>query len=331
MHHAMQKTLFFLLAATIWSIWSACLAQEPDNQSSQKGMIVFHPVTSKVVKLANGIVADDKDWPTLFAAKFPDRAGICSGTLVGPNTFLLAAHCVDTPSGKPLGAQLLIGDRPIAMVCEMHPDYVKGDYQLQGTRSSEDFALCLLDDDGKHPTAFANMSFEVIDAETPLKLGDPVLMTGFGCLTLKVSDGVLYPSRFDEALRIGDEKIASSINKWHSYPAYITTRSPEDSNPALCPGDSGGPLMSGVTTRAPKGKRRVRGVNSKICTVRRDDNYSMCASSGGTGTWDIVSVIAATGYPSFGQWAKDWIARNADKKPIVCGLNSPAGVAPCRK
>lgn len=327
-----RGTKWFLLLAI--TIWLTCPAQEPDNQSSQKGMLVFHPVTSKPVKLANGntIVANEKDWTTLVAAKFPDRTGICSATLVGPNTLLLAAHCVDTPSGKPIGAQLLIGDRPITMVCEMHPDYVKGDYQPPGTRRSEDFALCLLDDDGKPPEAFANMSFEVIDAEIPLKMGDPVLMTGFGCLTLRVFDGELRPSRFAEALRIGDERIASSINQWHSHPAYITTRSPEESEPALCPGDSGGPLLSGVTMKAPtRGERRIRGVNSKVCTVKREDNYSMCSSAGGKGTWDIVSVIAATGYPSFGQWAKDWISRNVDKKPIVCGLNRPAGVAPCRK
>ncbi|UCV07025.1 trypsin-like serine protease [Dechloromonas denitrificans] len=335
MNRPAQTTLALLLMA-LPGIGSA---QKPNDDSQQQKVIIFRPVMELIppgrVKLANGIEVDRKDWPTLVLADIQipdsDKPGTCTGTLVGPNVILLAAHCVDTQQGKPIPAQLWIESRRIPMVCEMHPAYLKSDYRPSMPRNSEDFALCMLNDGGKQPVPIAKMSFEVIDIQTALNPGEVVLMTGYGCSALKIlPEGGLTRSFDRGSLRIGIETIDSTLGKWKNDPAYATIRSKEGKEPAVCPGDSGGPLFSGVTVAAPSGARRVRGVNSSLCTVRRGDT-AMCASSTiGSGTWDIISAIAATGFPSFRLWVEDWIARNKDRAPIVCGINRQARETPCR-
>jgi hypothetical protein len=302
-------------------------------------MIIFQHindlVTPGTVKLSNGIEVQRADWPTLIMAQIPipglDKPGTCTAALVGPNVVLLAAHCVDSWEGMARRAQLWAASRRITMVCEMHPEYLKRDYQIRAPRGSEDYALCMLEDSGKPALSFAGaIQYEVVDTQSALKTGDSVLMTGYGCdkLTL-AANGVLDWVPRNDGLRIGDERIESAANQWSSDPAYVTTRSIDGREPALCPGDSGGPLFTGVTTGAPSGVRRIRGVNSKVCARRRGDT-ALCSVTLGPGVWDIVSSMSATGLDSFRSWAGAWATSNADKNPIICGINRSAGVAPCR-
>lgn len=331
-----------LLFALITSLAGLCQDSSQNQELGQKQTkekaIVFRSATELIppgrIRLANGFEVDRRDWTTLIMAAIPlqgsDKQQYCSGTLVGPNTILLAAHCVDTWSGRPRPAQLWIDSRRISMNCEMHPNYVKHEYQFGTTRSSEDFALCLLNDGGRHPASFADMSFEVIDATTHLNSGEPVLMTGYGCSQLQLAaNGVADWVSESGVLRIGDESIASVVGQWSDNPAYVTTISKQGRDPVLCPGDSGGPLFSGVTVALPGNIRRVRGINSKFCTLRRGDT-NMCTTAFGPGIWDIVSGFAATEFTSFRPWVIDWLERNASKEPIVCGINRLAGETPCR-
>jgi hypothetical protein len=159
----------------------------------------------------------------------------------------------------------------------------------------------------------------VVDGTATLNSADVVLMSGYGCHDLKVVNGSLVRGKPDGKLRIGDELIDSAATDVEPLPTYVTVRSSLGAEPALCPGDSGGPLLSGANTNEPNVVRRVRGVNSMVRADRRAD-----------GEYDIISSIAATGTPIFKRWADDWIARNKAKNPLVCGLNRKPREMPCR-
>lgn len=308
-----------------------------DLQQTREPVVVFQHINDVIrsgsVKLANGVEVRRADWPTLILAEIPTPAGdqprTCTGTLVGPNVILLAAHCIDSFQGKDLRAQLWIASRKITMLCEAHPDYRKAQYNFGPPRNSQDFALCLLDDGGNPPPLFEQMRFEVVDATAPLKAGEPVLMTGYGCdkLTLAPNGRLAWEHRQDK-LWVGDATIEAPAMHWKSDPSYATIRSDAGMQPALCPGDSGGPLFTGVTSSATLGARRIRGVNSKICTRRRGDS-ALCTFAPGLGEWDIVSSVSATGIDSFRTWAVGWVAQYEVKKPVICGVNRLAGQAPC--
>lgn len=273
-------------------------------------------------QLINGIPVLAGDWPALIIAKFPkktpfgSRLDSCTASLIGPNTVLTAAHCVDpgVVGGKALLAFLRVGGRKLPMYCDMHPDYSRHPLMGLSPRSSDDFALCILDDDGQRPQQLKTMRYEVIDSETALTSGSDVVMTGYGCKELKIINGVPKAGESDGRLRIGDGVIDKSVGTEPGRLSYVTIRSEEHVGPALCPGDSGGPLFSGIKAVSPDDKRRIRGVNSSISAA---NGY-------------FISRIAATGTSSFRSWALGWLSQNRNFNPEACGLNLAAGEKQCR-
>jgi hypothetical protein len=218
----------------------------------------------------------------------------------------------------------------VQLVCELHPAYRQAQYRFSEPRSSEDFALCLLDDGDQPVPAFDKLLFEVIDVATVPSAREPVLMTGWGCDRLTMApNGVLNWVPRTDTLRIGDSRIDTTVGQWAASPAYVTTLAAGARDVALCPGDSGGPVFTGVTAKQPGGARRIRGVNSKVCT-RRAGDAQICTLGTGFGEWSIVSSMSATAYKSFAGWATDWASRQDEKKPVICGINRNAGEPPCR-
>ncbi|MDB5872204.1 MAG: hypothetical protein JWQ07_1646 [Ramlibacter sp.] len=283
------------------------------------------------VQVTNGVDVIASHWPALIIASYEQqtvfgrRTGTCTASLLGPNVALMAAHCVDDQGesgGKPLTPTLLVGDREMAFTCEIHPDYLKRPTRFRSPRGSEDYALCVLNDSGVRPELLKTMRFEVLDADAPLKHGDSVLMTGYGCADLHTVDGEPVYTKADGQLRLGDAAIDLATASVPDAATYATIRSRQGMEPALCPGDSGGPLLSGITSKNPDRLRRVRGVNSSVATERIPGTTPA--------RYDFVSSVAATGTKVFRDWAEGWLRRNSASKPELCGLNVKPGDGLCR-
>lgn len=335
-----------ILLAALMAV-QAAIAQpsslpRPTSKNLTSDRIVFRlaeqllPVAK--VEVANGTLVRRSDWLTLLMAQIPtnnpNKLATCTGTLVGPNVVLLAAHCVDTWSGRPRRAQLLAFGQLLDMRCEMHPAYAENEYRgSDAPRGSHDYALCLLESSqGYLPAEFNKLSYEVIDTQVQLSRGDPVLMMGFGCRNVRVSTlGTLDWDSSDYELSVGDARVDSPAPSWRAEPAYLTIRADPLKDPGLCPGDSGGPLFSGITAKDADNRRRIRGVNSRICSQLDGVYGAACASSPQPGNWTLISSISATSVPEFESWARSWAERHSSRDAVVCGVNRDAGDRPCRR
>lgn len=185
----------------------------------------------KQVRGARAAVLDE--WPASLFAK--SSAGICSATLVGPNTVLTAAHCVFDAG---VIAFELKGIRHLA-TCAHAPEY--------RTDRTADYALCEV------TPAVASVRFERVNADPALlDTATELLLTGFGCVGLDDQSSGVY--------MLGDAPIFERPGPDKN---YITTGG-EKNEVALCFGDSGGAAFH-VDGR---GKRIQVAVNSAI-----DANY----------------------------------------------------------
>ncbi|QSX79736.1 trypsin-like serine peptidase [Agrilutibacter solisilvae] len=268
--------------------------------------------------LSNGIKVTRSDWPALVFAKFGEAS--CSGALIGPNILLTAAHCVEDKRGKLREAALKRFGSRYPMACERHPAYVRRPpaKDASAPRGAEDYALCVIDYRGDAPQAIAALRVEVLDTTSTLARKDRVLLTGYGCIDTRIVNRKVVSTASANILRIGDASIARAPTRRLSDGAYVLIDSRGKPTPALCPGDSGGPMFVGASQLDQKGARRIVGVNSAI-------------APGATGRSDhIVSKISATGTAAFRQWVKDWQGRNANHAKIVCGVTRDAGTFPCR-
>jgi len=289
-----------------------------------QGDLVFELVTSKLNKsqtqLVNGIKVElrTRDWPTVVITPLRtgtvDAHGVpifgkCTGTLVGPGVVLLAAHCLDQRSNDALHDQLRtvylkVDGILIEMTCAIDPDYLNPPAQSEPTpRRSEDFGLCYANAKVKLPSLSA-IRFEQVDV-APVSQNTPVLMMGYGCTDLDSQDQ-------DQILRVGDAKISQSAGGIGGDRAYALIISHGPPAPALCPGDSGGPLFTGASVGAQTLPRRVRGVNSSIQAVGSN----------------LLSRIAMLSEPHFSSWAVRWIGQFPGA--YICGLPGTPQTNACR-
>jgi V8-like Glu-specific endopeptidase len=231
---------------------------------------------------------------------------------------LTAAHCVDAGGvhGEVRPAQLNIdGGEPDYMTCRMPSIYAaaslkKDDYP----RLSADYALCLLDDDLSAIAAFNTTQYEDIDTAKTLHVNDPILITGYGCTSVKVKNGKVVAGDDNTQLLVGDGRVSQAPAGRGDDANYILSRSKTADDPALCPGDSGGPLLIGATLHHQTVSRRIAAVNSTL-TV-----------DGPSAT--LISRFGALATPEFTAFIDRWLSDNG--RPTVCGYNVKAGTWPCR-
>jgi hypothetical protein len=313
----------------------ACPETQPGVRNQSPKSVTFKSITDIAsagkIQLANGKTVDAQDWRTLIMAILGQQILedgtksdiICTGTLVGPGVFLTAAHCLDRGAGYPLltGVDLWIAGGTVQAMCTVALAYreavSKHIWNGYVPRVSQDFALCQFDIPANAASFFSSIDYEVVDVEEPLIPGARVLMSGFGCAKIVITaTGDIQTTKSDKILRVGDESIRNAAIGGSGLQAnFVTIASDPAIDPAICPGDSGGPLLSGATVDAQGVQRRVRGVNSIVGSER--------ASSG----FIALSRIAALGTPDFVTFQKQWRVDNPGKN--ICGLDTTAGVPPC--
>jgi hypothetical protein len=277
------------------------------------------------VRLANGqLVVDTALWAAVAMARSDDGSS-CTATLIGPRVLLTAAHCVDLGHAAAPGIDVSthtrkgtvrFGGSPISLAsCEMHPDYARRPwYGPQEPRSSDDVALCEL---SAPVTEVIKETLDVMQAPT---LSESVLLTGYGCIGIKVVGGKFEYTLGDDKLRLGDAKVnAVGVGLQEDHGAYLRF-SANGSEPVLCPGDSGGPAFRGASLARQDGPaRRVVAVNSMVEAIKRP-----------SGGHRYDSFVATLGTASFRAFQQRWSAQRPTERRI-CGIDIPAGTGNCRR
>lgn len=291
---------------------------------STTSSLEFHPFAQRSgtgeIKLANGEVADKVHWQGLLVAKFEtddDSHGYCTASLIGPNVILTAAHCIETDEGN-LETSVQIKMNKIGMSCSMHPSYANSAPSI-GLRSDEDYALCLLDKE------IDDIAYETVDLSSDIVTGSNVVMTGYGCINVRIEpNGELGYDESEDVLRIGAESVSKVATSPITFGegSMFYTMSPANTEPTLCPGDSGGPVfkLSLSSNLQEAVNRRIVGINSAVAWYRADINNEA----------DFYSYFAPLNHLSFVNFLGQWRDQHPDA--LVCGLGDyAAGTLGCRE
>lgn len=208
-------------------------------------------IDSSQDQLVNGHVATEAEYPSAV------YLGGCTGVKVGPRHFLSAAHCFPNP-GSVTQVNVTADNNTLNQVSlsvvsvNNHPEYQNctscaGDGSMSDFGLRPDVTLIIVNE------LTPQIPVAVIDPN-PVQDGASVTLTGFGCERItpppptrfKVGDSVtVSPLTFDPATTIPG--------------GYTTTAGPVvvPGAPALCPGDSGGPLFR-------TGTNQVVGINALV-------------------------------------------------------------------
>lgn len=216
--------------------------------------------------LIGGEPADTKNWPASVYARA--GAGSCSATVVGERAVKIAAHCVSNGGRISFSA----GANQYSATCRHHAGYA--------SNPTADWAMCLTD------KPVTGVPFERIGLDLALKVGEEVLLTGYGCVRPGGGGGN------DGIFRIG-KAVVQSLPRGTNYDTV--TRG----GGALCFGDSGGAAYKLFAD----GSRKIFGTNSR-------------------GDIRTTSYLSSVFVPTFSDFVRDWAAKNANVK--VCGVHTDA-------
>jgi hypothetical protein len=323
------------LSTFAFFVVSAAAADNTGDRSTPA--VVFRAMAATAdpgsIQLANGITTNRRDWRTLLLTEVGKQiladgstAPIfCTATLVGPGVILTAAHCLDGGPGRNLAttAELDIGGSTFTAACTVAQAYREAvDRRIwhgSKPRVPQDYALCRFTIPHSAPDDLADLSYEVVDIATSVVAGNPVLLTGFGCSEISIdTTGVVRTSGFDNKFRVGDALTAPASSAARSQDSYFLTVFSDARQPTLCPGDSGGPLLTGASAKSQTSPRRVRGLNSSVGRV-----------NGAADPMIFVSYIAPLATSEFRSFKDEWYKKNTDT--FICGIDHAAGTPPCAK
>jgi V8-like Glu-specific endopeptidase len=172
--------------------------------------------------LDNGPAATSSSFPA--SGELTGSVDICSGTVVGPNAVLTAAHCVASDKK----ANISLKGKSVGLVCQRHPDYKQsGDCASPGDDAcAADIALCK----SENKIDLGASKYEVVQTNAAaIKKDMDIVMVGFGCTgDGKTDHGTLH---------MGHAKISRTSSETGKFPIdemIITT-----GGAVTCFGDSG--------------------------------------------------------------------------------------------
>ena len=272
-----------LILAAVTFFSSAYVSAQPETPLN-KGGISMKSVeglnqSGTGAVLVGGREARTADWPASFYSATVGAR--CSATLIGPQTLLLAAHCV----GDKQDVAIDFRDKVITGKCTHASDFRSG----TGDRSA-DYALCKLADE------ISGIQFERLNRDpTKIILQDKLLLTGYGCTKLPPPGGGPPTGGNDGKFRIGKAKIVSLPG---TEAGDINTVKTKD-QVVVCLGDSGG----GSYIELPAHRRILVSVTSRVTYT---DRVSYLSS---------VTTTAALAF------FEKWISENENEKICGINFN----------
>jgi hypothetical protein len=227
--------------------------------------------------LIGGVVVDQKLFPAnVYTRNFRKNGTVakCTASIVGERALIQAAHCVDDGAVTEFTT---VNKIKYESVCKRNPTY--------NTSHTADYALCLVKEKVK------DVPYESLnDDQNYVKVGDSVLLTGFGCIRSNGTGGN------DGKFRIGEAVINRVPDPRRSSNDYVTT-----APIALCFGDSGGPAYKVVGNA-----RKIISINSR-------------------GDIKTTSYLSSVSRKEAIDFFKAWMNETGEK---ICGLHS--GAVGCR-
>lgn len=225
-----------LLSVTCFA--GQALADRPEPPDSVDLESINPQQSGSQPMLTGGVVAEAnaKEWRSNL--RVIAGGSSCTGTLVGQDTLLFAAHCIR--NGGTVNLRIG-GSQTVSGTCTHAPGYSPKDNEWLAT--SRDWALCKL------TKTVRNVTFEVVNTDKAFITRAHVLLTGYGCTAqgATASDG---------KFRIGYTQITAMPDQKSN---YIETKG----EVAVCFGDSGGAVyFSSIHGSVVEGRRLVA-VNSR--------------------------------------------------------------------
>lgn len=274
----------------------------------------------------DGHNATPEHWAGILVTRAPGD-GKCTSTLVGRNTILTAAHCVDRKDGPPSTSYDISFDFEGSIYpfeCEMAADYANSAISIY-VRSTRDVALCKAL--RPLPNSFVqNSEFEVMDLNHPIADDDKILLGGYGCVIDRVpaDDGTLvYVRKWDnpgeETYRIGNNKIEDAFRdradgQGHIMSSFTSVSAVNDKYTDVCQGDSGGPIFFNVDWQNETSPRRIIGVVS-------GNNLQL--------PYRAYSAYTDIGQKDAAAFFNKWLADHPGQE--ICGVNVEAGTNGCKQ
>jgi len=303
-----------LMALAVVASFSTASAQTAEGSGDEQPIdeIVFEPsasfsetnnlgetiVDSDKLGGAGAVIVDFKLFPEIHVARI--SGSLCTASVVGPRTVLLAAHCVYEK--RKIRVAGLSAECAISKAYDPTKAYGR----------TADYALCVTAND--IPTSvYGTVTLE----EDKIAPGRYLLLSGAGCTEWNERDG---------KLRVGHARIVSTPNAvsndivldWEK--VYFGG----GEGAALCPGDSGGPAfyLQDVNKFQP---RFIAGVNARTAAVCVPDP-SIPARDCPNGDVKIlgtsyVSSLATAEARSFFEDFVDPEQKGIGANSLICGFN----------